>query len=684
MKRFFTLLLALTLLLGAVPASAAYTQRQFSDALVDYIKNGEGFRSEPYSDGTGWYIGYGCACDPADYPNGITEEGAEALLREKMQRFADAVNSFLQRYEIEVTQGQFDAMCALSYSVGTAWLKAENRLPSILIDGLEKHGAQEIASAFGAWCHVGGSVSEALLKRRIMEVKMFLDEDYSATADGWNWLILDAAGGENEWSDVALYRAGEAYGSLPAATRSGYTFGGWMSADNQILSEDTVAAQNLRVSAVWKDAEEEKESGETAAVTPPEYSGGEIFPDVKAEDWFFNYVGVLAEAGVVDGYDDGLFRPENSVTWAEGLKLILRSAGFPEQSPGKDEHWAAGYLKYAENHGFVGSGSVSNLDGAMTRDEIADLCAKALSLDAPAGSSPFADSARKSVVALYEAGIVEGSIENGQRLYKGADKIRRSEICAVLTRVLDYVEANFVFAGTVRVPIDFTLRMNDYDTAAFGKINGRVTYDDGVTRVRYGIDVSAHQGEIDWKKVAADGIDFAIIRCGYRGYSAGSLNTDDYFEANIRGAIAAGLDVGVYFFSQALNVEEALEEAQYTLDLIRGYDLSFPVVFDWEQITYSGSRTRTFDGKTVTDCTIAFCDAIAAAGYTPMTYFNKTMAYTKLDMHRLQCYNGWLAWYHDVPDYIYDYQMWQYGSSGSVKGISGRVDMNIAFRDFAA
>ena len=103
-----------------------------------------------------------------------------------------------------------------------------------------------------------------------------------------------------------------------------------------------------------------------------------------------------------------------------------------------------------------------------------------------------------------------------------------------------------------------------------------------------------------------------------------------------------------------------------------------------ESITGGSSRTRTYDGKTVTDCTVAFCDAVAAAGYTPMTYFNKTLAYLKLDPSRLQKYDGWLAWYHDYPDYIYDYQMWQYGSEGRVAGISGRCDMDIAFVDFAA
>ena len=676
-KRLCSLLLALTLLLALFPASAG-AEMTVSDGLVTYIKTFEGFRSKVYNDGTGWYIGYGCACGQYDYPNGITEAQADALLRSKMNAFSGAVNRFLSRYGVTVTQGQFDALCGLSYNIGTAWLNAANRLPSMLIDGVEHHTEQEIASALGAYCHVSGKVSEYHIRRRIMELKMFLYDDYSYTFDGWNWLILDANGGENEFSDVAVYKAGEPYRALPAVTRGGWYFAGWRTSNGDTLSASDAVRGNLAVTAVWSETPLNAR-GETVAAA---VSG--VFPDVTADAWYVGYVETLAEKGVVGGYEDGTFRPENPVTWGEALKLVLLSAGLPAQRAKDGEHWAAGYLDYAVRYGYVPTDDIL-LDSPVTRAGIADLCAAALELSASAtaGENPFADTNRKSVLSLYAAGIVEGSVENGRRLYKGADQIRRSEICAILTRMLRYVDENFVFVAGLRAAVNFDLPRNGYDSTAFRTAgNGRVYYDGPAETVRYGIDVSKWQGDIDWKKVAADGVEFAILRCGYRGSGAGAINEDECFRANIAGAIAAGLDVGVYFFSQALNAAEAREEAKYTLELIRGYDLAYPVVFDWEPQYTSGSRTNRPNWSAVTDAAVAFCDAVAAAGYTPMVYFNVAEAYLRLDMEKLQKYDAWLAWYHETPGYIYDYQIWQYGSTGSVAGISGNVDMDICFKAY--
>lgn len=678
-KRLCSLLLAVILLLALCTGAAAATEMSFSEELMTYIKAGEGFCPRAYSDGTGWYIGYGCACDPADWPDGITEAEADALLREKAERFAAAINRFLDRYGVTVTQGQFDALCAMSYNFGDGWLDPSNRLPSYLINGVENYTEQQIASAFGAWCHVGGAASELLLRRRIMEAKMFLYEDYGFTYDGWSWLLLDANGGKNELSDVALYKTGEAYGVLPNAVRSGWYFAGWQTTSGKTLTVADTVRGNLSVTAVWSETPL-NDRGETVAAAA---SG--VFPDVPADEWYAGYVETLAAQGVVKGYEDGAFRPSNTVTWGEALKLVLLSAGLPEQTAEQDEHWAAGYLDYAVRNGYIATDDIM-LDSSITRGEIADLCAAALELggtDAAGGQNPFADTSRTSVLALYGAGIVEGSVENGQRLYKGADRIKRSEICAVLARMVSYVGENFVFVSGLRAAINFDLPMNAYDQTAFRTANnGRVYYDGPAEAVRYGIDVSKWQGTIDWKKVAADGVDFAMIRCGYRGSGAGTLNEDECFRANIAGATAAGLDVGVYFFSQALTAAEAVEEAKYTLELIEGHNLTYPVVFDWEPQYTSGSRTNRPNWTAVTDAAVAFCDAVAAAGYTPMVYFNVTQAYLRLDMARLQKYDAWLAWYHEIPDYIYDYQIWQYGSTGSVAGIAGNVDMDICFKHY--
>ena len=394
----------------------------------------------------------------------------------------------------------------------------------------------------------------------------------------------------------------------------------------------------------------------------------------------------LVAAGVVNGYDDGLFRPDNDVTWGEALKLIVLSGGFQPQVPLKaaegaePSHWASGYQAFAEKKGYLRKNAVEDLDEPITRDEMADLCAAVLELTAETQPSPYADSSRASALKLFAAGIMEGSFnESGLRVFKGGDRLRRSEICAVLLRVREYVARTWILFSGNRIPINYDLPFNTYDPGAFYTKNGRTYYDDGITQVRYGIDVSWHQGAIDWAKVAADGIDFAIIRCGYRGSSTGNLNEDECFRDNIRGALENGIEVGVYFFSQALNVDEAMEELAFTLDLIRGYDVTMPVVFDWEQY---GGRSKTPDWNSVTECIVAFCDGVAAAGYTPMTYYNPSMAYLHLDLPRLQYYPKWLAHYMEVTNYYYDFQMWQYGSSGSVDGINGRVDMDILFTSF--
>lgn len=667
-KRIISLLLAAVLVLGLCPAAAADNSAMtVSDACLEYIKAGEGFSALPYNDGTGWYIGYGCACSPDDYPNGITESQAEALLREKMGLFGAAVISFLDKYGLTATQGQFDALCSMSYNLGTSWLNAENRLPGMLIKGIENFSDEEIVSAFAAWCHVGGSVSEGLLRRRIIEAKMFLSGDYSLTDEGWNWLIADAGEGQADYK-IWCYKTGESYGTLPTASREGYTLAGWVTSGGRQLGAEDIVSENLYVSALWTSGTE----------TSPE------FPDVKTSDWFYPYVSRLVADGVINGHTDGTFKPDQDVTWGQALKLVLLAAGFYEQEPEEDGHWASGYLALAERKGYVKAGAVTNLEKSITRNEIADLAAAALELSAPADmENPFADTSRKSVLALYAQGVLEGSIEGGKRLYKGEANIRRSEICAVLCRMEDYVDRTWVIFAGYRVPINYSLAENSYDNSLFRRQDERIYYDDETLDVRYGIDVSEHQGVIDWAKAAADGIDYAIVRVGYRGYSKGGLNTDKYFEENIRGAIAAGLDVGVYFFSQAVSTAEAVEEANYVLELIRGYDISYPVVFDWEPLSYSGSRTKTYDGAVVTDCAAAFCETVSAAGYTPMVYYNKYMAYLKLDLEKLQDYEIWFAQYStDYPTYIYHFDMWQYGSSGSVDGISGNVDMNISFVDY--
>jgi GH25 family lysozyme M1 (1,4-beta-N-acetylmuramidase) len=196
-----------------------------------------------------------------------------------------------------------------------------------------------------------------------------------------------------------------------------------------------------------------------------------------------------------------------------------------------------------------------------------------------------------------------------------------------------------------------------------------------------GVDVSYYQGKIDWKQVKESGIEFAIIRLGYRGYGQeGKLVEDKMAFENLRGALNAGLKVGVYFFSQAITVEEAIEEAEFVLKRIKVYDITMPIVYDWEYISEE-ARTAKMDARTLTDCYLAFCGKIEEAGYTPMAYFNTYQSRSLMHLTELEAYPFWLALYSDRMTFPYRIEMWQYTDSGKVPGIEGLVDLNLMFTD---
>lgn len=192
-----------------------------------------------------------------------------------------------------------------------------------------------------------------------------------------------------------------------------------------------------------------------------------------------------------------------------------------------------------------------------------------------------------------------------------------------------------------------------------------------------GIDVSKWQGEINWSMVANAGIDFAIIRVGNRGSSTGVLIEDPYFKKNMEGAIAAGIKVGVYLYSQAITTAEAVEEASMALSLVKDYRLQLPIYFDTEKI--SGGRANNLSVAERTAITKAFCETIRNAGYMPGIYSNYYWLRDQLNMSELERYSVWVAHYSGKCGYPGKYDMWQYTSSGSVPGIKGNVDMNISY-----
>ena len=194
-----------------------------------------------------------------------------------------------------------------------------------------------------------------------------------------------------------------------------------------------------------------------------------------------------------------------------------------------------------------------------------------------------------------------------------------------------------------------------------------------------GIDVSAYQGDIDWEQVADAGVDFAIIRLGYRGYESGKLVEDKFARQNLEGAAEAGIQLGVYFFSQALNPNEAREEARFVLDMIDPYEIAMPVVFDWEHVNSETARTNGMNPYAATDCAQAFLEVIDEAGYWPMMYFNTFQAKKLFYLDQLMEYDFWLALYSDRMSFPYKVDMWQYTCTGQVPGIRGNVDINLYF-----
>ena len=243
------------------------------------------------------------------------------------------------------------------------------------------------------------------------------------------------------------------------------------------------------------------------------------------------------------------------------------------------------------------------------------------------------------------------------------------------------------FAADESAPAPYA---SPYDWTALERTADRLAYvEDGEVRSRLGVDVSEHQGAIDWQAVAADGIDFAFVRVGNRGYTEGALYADARYAENLDGAEAAGLAVGAYFFSQATNADEAREEADFVVDLLAGRSLALPVVFDHEPVSDGAGRANDLDRQTLADCMATFCERLEAAGYDTMVYGNRS------DMARFCAIDGtqaaaerldealghrpvWFAEYDAaVPNAQFDFAIWQYTNDGSVVGISTAVDLDL-------
>ena len=334
---------------------------------------------------------------------------------------------------------------------------------------------------------------------------------------------------------------------------------------------------------------------------------------------------------------------------------------------------------------------------------LADQALPALSVDVEDGTSGsqepgmedaesaggFAAAGQDAPLDLDDAGIaalmqskeaeVEQSIKDRMReLVTGEDGSPLKMLRSFFPENLIYsFENEYVFAPVLDEVTKHSLLDENFQKTEEGLMQ---YVENGTVTSHKGIDVSKYQGDIDWNAVREEGIEYAFIRLGLRGYESGKIVLDDFYDANMKGANEAGVRAGVYFFTQAVTVEEAQEEAAFVIEHLAGYDVSCPVVFDVERISGGKGRADQITREERTAITIAFCEAVRAAGYTPMIYGNVVCFTQLLDMPQLNAYEKWYAFYDDYMYMPYEVTCWQYTEKGRVDGIPNNVDLNISFK----
>ncbi len=245
-----------------------------------------------------------------------------------------------------------------------------------------------------------------------------------------------------------------------------------------------------------------------------------------------------------------------------------------------------------------------------------------------------------------------------------------------------YIIVTDKFGEVRKIKISANIKRHEWDFSNLDNSGAFKNYlgEDGNAIGKVGIDVSEHQGAIDWEKVASN-VNFAFIRLGYRGYSRGGLVLDGYYAANMEGAAAAGVPVGVYFYSQAVSYEEGVEEANFVLQHLGDYGLAYPIVLDREDPMVDDARTNDLSVEQHTAAALGFLETIAASGHRAMMYTNRIYYSLYVDIEQIYQYPIWYAQYADEPDWPYEFAIWQYTENGEVPGISGSVDLNLQMMD---
>lgn len=230
------------------------------------------------------------------------------------------------------------------------------------------------------------------------------------------------------------------------------------------------------------------------------------------------------------------------------------------------------------------------------------------------------------------------------------------------------------------------LTKNTYDFKNLSEnANLRKYTDNGKKISRVGVDISKHNGKVNFNSIKAAGVDYVMLRLGARGYSTGQLSLDDNFVENMEAAVEAGLDIGVYFYSQAISQDEVVQELNFVIQNLEPYraNITYPVAFDMENVANDKARIDGLSRDDKTAIAVTFLSGIQTAGYVPMVYGNKEWLIKNIDLTKLQDYDVWLSQEQDIPDYPYQFAMWQYTTTGVLNGVTGDASLNLCFVDYS-
>ena len=420
------------------------------------------------------------------------------------------------------------------------------------------------------------------------------------------------------------------------------------------------------------------------------------------EEWYVDAIQKLRAAGVMVGDENNRAMPSESITREAAVVLIARAFGiYPTQQELHYEDtesissWAVGYVSALSQAGYVRGGDNNCFfpSAPLTRAEAVtifnNMITACISESGDYDYRPFEGLADFVIIGADNVNILNFDIGGNILLTEGVDaETIRLKTVKHYGEIWQYTYDGFkqhLKVYSYIVPVNENLPVCSYDPSLFVKDeNGIMTYDDPRYTTYFGVDVSSWQGDVDWHKLKEQGVYFAFIRLGYRGYETGVINLDTKFEENVQGALDAGIKVGVYFFSQALNADEAFEEAQFVLDNIKGYDISFPVVFDWETVSSDTARTNNIETEDLCQAANTFCNTIADAGYIPMVYCNQNVSMVYYELSRIQAFDFWYAEYKDQPTFYYNFDIWQYSDSAKLDGVpNANIDVNISFVDYS-